>query len=63
MTGETEVVAGVDVRAPLERRDEEILSPGALAFLAELHRRFEPARRELLARRAERHVRIDAGEL
>ncbi|WP_266366812.1 malate synthase A [Tellurirhabdus rosea] len=42
---------------------EEILTPEALAFLAELHRRFEPARRELLTRRQERERRIDAGEL
>jgi len=37
--------------------------PGALAFLAELHRRFDPRRRELLAARAERQRRFDAGEL
>ena len=59
----TEVAAGVELRAPVEGRDEEILSADALAFLAELHRRFDGTRRELLARRVERHARIDAGEL
>jgi malate synthase len=59
----TEVSAGVELRAPIEGRDAEILSEGALAFLAELHRRFDGTRRELLARRVERQARIDAGEL
>ncbi|MGC1961026.1 MAG: malate synthase A, partial [Pseudolabrys sp.] len=35
----------------------------ALAFLAELHRRFDGKRRDLLAARAERQKRFDAGEL
>jgi malate synthase len=59
----TEVAAGVELRAPVEGRDEEILSPDALAFVAELHRRFDVTRRELLAARVERQERIDAGEL
>ncbi len=41
----------------------EVLTPEALAFVGELHRRFEPQRRELLAARAERQARIDAGEM
>ncbi len=53
---------GVRIEAPLEPRFEEILTPEALAFLAGLHRRFEPRRRELLARRVARQGRIDAGE-
>jgi malate synthase len=61
--GRTEVVSGVELRAPVEGRAAEILTPEALAFVAALHRRFEGARRELLERRAERHARIDAGEL
>jgi malate synthase len=44
-------------------RYPEILSPGALGFLAELHRRFDGRRRELLAARAERQARFDVGEL
>jgi len=42
---------------------EAILTPAALAFLAALHRRFDPARRALLARRAERQRAFDAGGL
>jgi malate synthase len=61
--GGTEVAAGVELRAPVEGRDEEILSAEALAFVAELHRRFDATRRELLAARVERQARIDAGEL
>jgi malate synthase len=59
----TGVVAGVDLRAPVGGRDEEILSADALAFIAELHRRFDGTRRELLVARVERQARIDAGEL
>src|SRR5690606_2035303 len=40
-----------------------LLVPGALAFLADLHRRFEPARRSLLARRVQRQQAFDAGAL
>ncbi|MFF5156816.1 malate synthase A [Streptomyces sp. NPDC000348] len=39
-------------------RQEEVLTEGALAFVAELHRRFTPRRDELLARRAERRAEI-----
>ncbi|MET9373912.1 malate synthase A [Streptomyces sp. NPDC002992] len=43
--------------APLPRQ-EEVLTDAALAFVAELHRRFTPRRDELLARRAERRAEI-----
>ncbi|MFF3733602.1 malate synthase A [Streptomyces sp. NPDC002476] len=42
---------------PLPRQDE-VLTDAALAFVAELHRRFTPRRDELLARRAERRTEI-----
>ncbi|MEW2176522.1 malate synthase A [Streptomyces sp. NPDC005406] len=42
---------------PLPRQDE-VLTPAALAFVAELHRRFTPRRNELLARRGERRTEI-----
>ncbi|MEU6758239.1 malate synthase A [Streptomyces sp. NPDC046685] len=42
---------------PLPRQDE-VLTEAALAFVAELHRRFAPRRAELLARRAERRAEI-----
>ncbi|MDG9702341.1 malate synthase A [Streptomyces sp. DH37] len=51
------VVTGVDpARAP--ERQGEILTEAALAFVAELHRRFTPRRDELLARRAERRAEL-----
>ncbi|MFB6812316.1 malate synthase A [Streptomyces sp. NPDC056387] len=42
---------------PLPRQDE-VLTESALAFVAELHRRFTPRRDELLARRGERRAEI-----
>ncbi|MFG2966188.1 malate synthase A [Streptomyces sp. NPDC048288] len=39
-------------------RQEEVLTDAALAFVAELHRRFSPRRAELLARRAGRRAEI-----
>ncbi|MFI6208400.1 malate synthase A [Streptomyces sp. NPDC051041] len=39
-------------------RQEEVLTDAALAFVAELHRRFTPRRDALLARRAERRAEI-----
>src|SRR4051812_37789352 len=56
-------VEGVELRGPVEGRAAEILSDEALAFLAGLHRGFEPRRRDLIAARAERQGRLDAGEL
>ncbi|MFO0589912.1 MAG: malate synthase A [Polyangiaceae bacterium] len=41
---------------------EKILTPEAVAFVAEIVRRFGPRVPELLARRAERQARLDAGE-
>jgi len=54
---------GVVVRGRIGPRYAEILSRDALAFLAELHRRFDGKRRDLLAARAERQKRFNAGEL
>jgi malate synthase len=42
---------------------QEILTDGALGFVAELHERFDARRRDLLAARIERQKRLDAGEL
>ena len=41
---------------------EEILGPDALAFVQELHRRFNPERERLLDARLVRQERLDAGE-
>ncbi|MGU3494511.1 malate synthase A [Xanthobacteraceae bacterium A53D] len=54
---------GVAVTGPLAARYEEILTPEALAFVAELHRTFNGTRQALLAKRATRQARFDAGEL
>ncbi|MEE6257891.1 malate synthase A [Plantactinospora sonchi] len=51
----------IEVTGPLGERYEEVLSAEALDFLAELHRTFEPRRRELLALRAEREAALAAG--
>ena len=53
----------VQLHAQPSPAQQAILSPGALAFLADLHRRFDTPRRELLADRRERQGRFDAGEL
>jgi len=42
---------------------DDILTPDALAFLAELHEQFDARRLEMLDRRVERQARFDAGAL
>ncbi|MEI8297794.1 MAG: malate synthase A [Pseudomonadota bacterium] len=59
----TELPSGVQILAPLEAGFDEILTPPALALIADLHRRFEPRRQALLAARVERQQRLDAGEV
>ena len=54
---------GITVAGAMEPRFDEILTPEALDFVAGLHRAFDPTRKALLARRAERQARVDAGEL
>ena len=44
-------------------RYDEILTPAALAFLVDLHQRFNPTRKALLDARMVRQKRFDAGEL
>jgi malate synthase len=46
-----------------EAATERILTPEALDFVIEIHRRFDGRRRELLEARAERRGRIAAGQL
>ncbi len=54
---------GVDI----SRRDtahlDEVLTPQALDFVAQLHRSFNPERERLLDDRARRQARLDAGEM
>jgi malate synthase len=54
---------GVKITGRTAPRYGEILTRSALEFLADLHRHFDARRRELLAARAERQKRFDAGEL
>ncbi len=58
----TAPIPGVEVAGPAVPGLDRILTPDALAFLADLQRRFGPERAALLARRAERHANISAGE-
>jgi malate synthase len=51
----------VQIKGQVEGRAAEVLTPEALAFLAQLHRRFNDRRLELLALREERQTRFDAG--
>jgi len=58
-----DIAANIQINGPVEGRAVEILTPEALAFVADLHRRFDARRRELLAARTARQARFDAGEL
>jgi malate synthase len=56
-------VKNVEIKAPVEGRMREVLTPEALEFVARLQREFDPVRQELLRRRQERQRRIDAGDM
>ena len=58
----SQLPAGVAISAPTNPAYDAILTPDALAFVAKLHRAFEARRQDLLAARAERTRRLDAGE-
>ncbi|HWF75764.1 MAG TPA: malate synthase A [Caulobacteraceae bacterium] len=58
----TTLARPAEVTAPIVGRAAEVLTPEALAFLGELHRKFDARRLELLARRQARQKRFDAGE-
>ncbi|WP_430391760.1 malate synthase A [Dyella sp. 20L07] len=51
------------IHGAIRPEHHDILTPEALAFLAELHRRFDARRLALLAARHTRQARFDAGEL
>jgi malate synthase len=53
---------GLQINAPILPGFETILTLPALELVAKLHRAFEPRRQELLAARAARTLRLDAGE-
>src|SRR5579871_2179525 len=56
------MLPGVELRGVLKPDHARILTADALAFVADLERRFGAARRELLAARNARQVRLDGGE-
>ncbi|HUB53001.1 MAG TPA: malate synthase A [Terracidiphilus sp.] len=53
---------GVEILAPVSDIYAEILTPAAVGFIVDLHRTFNPRRKQLLAAREERQLRLDAGE-
>ena len=56
-------VAGAEIAAAVAPRQDEVLTPEAIEFVAELERRFGARRLELLQARDERQERLDQGEL
>jgi len=54
---------GIEVRGPVSGRFAEILTAEALTFVAQLARKFEARRQELLERRRVRQQEIDRGKL
>src|SRR6185437_13690984 len=55
--------AKLELNGPMEAGFDEVLTPDALEFVAELEQRFGPRRRELLEARARRRARLRAGEM
>lgn len=58
---ETRTDAAIAVNGPAVDRQDEILTPEALAFVAALHRAFAPRRQELLQLRQQRRTKIANG--
>jgi malate synthase len=56
------VPAGVELTRPIPAGGEAVLTPEALAFVADLQRTFNPTRRDLLAARQPRLAALLAGE-
>ncbi len=61
MAESTVVPKGVEFKAPIRDEYRHILTDAAVAFVAELERRFGARRRELLAAREETQKKLDAG--
>ncbi len=58
-----QTLTSVQINGSVSGRYAEILSPEALTFLVELHRKFNSRRLELLQLRQVRQLRIDGGEM
>ncbi|HVV80821.1 MAG TPA: malate synthase A [Pseudolabrys sp.] len=54
---------GIVVKGVMSARFDEVLTPEALNFIGELHRRFDATRKALLAERGEKQKRYDEGAL
>ena len=54
---------GIEIKGGTKPGYEHVLSDEAMAFIAHLHRKFNPTRLRLLAERGQRQQRIDQGEL
>ncbi len=61
MAKTTTLPDGVVLRGAIRPGYEKVLTAEAVAFIAEIERKFGPERRRLLDRRAEIQVRLDAG--
>ena len=57
------MIAGIDLTRPEAPHADEVLTPEALGFVAQLHRSFKADRLKLLADRTRRQERLDAGEM
>jgi malate synthase len=63
MSTSTSIEQDIQIQGAPLPGSETILTPEAIELITTLHRKFNGRRKELLALRAERQVRIDAGEL
>ncbi|MGI8528264.1 MAG: malate synthase A [Geodermatophilaceae bacterium] len=54
-------MGGIQVRGPMHDRYDDVLTAPAMELLGTLHREFDPQRRDLLARRAQRDAELAAG--
>ncbi len=61
MTEHIMLAHGIELKSPVIPSAAHILTEGALHFVAQLAREFQPTREKLLARRAERQMEIDGG--
>ena len=62
MTAQVAGVPGTEIVGEVQPGDEMILSTDAIAFVANLHRQFNPTRLALLAAREARQAQILAGQ-
>ena len=63
MQSNQDLPSGVQITGAMTPEYASILTPAALGFLADLHRKFNGRRLELLQRRVARQAELDAGKL